>query len=89
MQYKALLAAVIALPLLLLACDRSEQSPTAANPSQERQATTPDSTIEKSPPAAGTPSPADVSANPAAPSSSTPADNPPASSPSQPNRSGQ
>lgn len=71
MPNKSLLAASLVLPLLLLGCDRAEQSPTAANPSQERQVSTPsaeDRMLEKSAPAAGAPS---------TPDSSSPAMSPP------------
>lgn len=57
MQTKATFVAALILPLLLLACDRAEQSPTAAAPGQEKQAMTPsspDKTLESAPPAAGT-----------------------------------
>ncbi|WP_265945779.1 hypothetical protein [Dechloromonas sp. A34] len=71
MRNKSLLAASLVLPLLVLGCDRAEQSPTAANPSAERQANTPsaeDRMLEKSAPAAGAPS---------TPDSSSPAMSPP------------
>jgi hypothetical protein len=61
MRNKSLLAAALAVPLLLLGCDRADQSPTAANPSEDKQAMTPsteDRMLEQSAPAAGTPSPA-------------------------------
>lgn len=70
--------AALVLPLLLLACDRAEQSPTAAVPSQEKQATTtpstsPDQTLERAPPAAGMPgAPAGEPAATPAPQSDTP-----------------
>ncbi len=61
MQTKTTFVAALVVPLLLLACDRAEQSPTAEVPSQERQAmtpeTSPDKTLERSPPAAGQPAP--------------------------------
>ena len=56
MQTKTLLATTLVVPLLLLACDRAEQSPTAAAPSDEKQAMAPsaqDKMIESSPPATG------------------------------------
>ncbi|MDP2880889.1 MAG: hypothetical protein Q8N89_04820 [Azonexus sp.] len=55
MRNQTTLAAILALPLLLLACDRAEQSPTAAVPNQEKQAMTPDKALESAPPAAGMP----------------------------------
>jgi hypothetical protein len=55
MQTKTTVVVALVLPLLLLACDRAEQSPTAAIPGQEKQAMTPDKTLERSPPAAGMP----------------------------------
>lgn len=57
MRTKTTLAAVLVLPLLLMACDRADNSPTAAAPdqSQEKQATSPDKMLERSPPAAGMP----------------------------------
>lgn len=66
MTHKPLLAVLLSLPLLLVACDRSETSPTAAADSQHKQASTPDQMIQKAPPAAGM-APADS----AAPSSSS------------------
>ena len=76
-----LIAATLALPLLLLGCDRSEQSPSAAAPSEDKQASSPDRMLERSPPAAGQPSdsssmsssPSDATGSPgAAPSSPSP-----------------
>jgi hypothetical protein len=59
MQTKTTFVVALVAPLLLLACDRAEQSPSAAVPSQEKQAmtpeTSPDKTLERSPPAAGLP----------------------------------
>ena len=55
MQTKTTFVVALVLPLLLLACDRAEQSPTAAVPGQEKQAVSPDTTLERSPPAAGLP----------------------------------
>lgn len=69
---KSIIAASLILPLLLLACDRAEQSPTApAGTNQQSPAMNPspspaDQATEKSPP-----SPADLSRNPAAPPSTT------------------
>lgn len=52
----AICAAILALPLLLPACNRADHSPSAALPSQEKQAKSPsDKALEQSPPAAGTP----------------------------------
>lgn len=64
MRNKTLLAATLALPLLLLGCDAADKSPTAANPSEDKQAVTPsteDRMLERSAPAAGTPTPAEPS----------------------------
>ncbi len=59
---KSIITASLVLPLLLVACDRTEQSPTTgAGSSQEKPAMTPST------------SPADLSKNPVAPSSSAPA----------------
>lgn len=63
MSSKTILFATLVLPLLMAACNRDEQSPTAAAPgqSEERQAqapTSPDKMMENAPPAAGTPPPA-------------------------------
>lgn len=57
MQTKTLLTAIFVLPLLLMACNRADNSPTAATPaqSQEKQAMSPDKMFERSPPAAGAP----------------------------------
>lgn len=38
MRIKTLLAATLVAPLLVMACDRAEKSPTAAAPSEEKQA---------------------------------------------------
>lgn len=79
MRNKTILAASLVLPLLLLACDRADQSPTSAAPSQERQAMTPspqDKMLESSPPAAGAP--------PSAAGSST--DSSPANQPNEPKK---
>lgn len=83
MRNKTLLAATLALPLLLLGCDAADQSPTAANPSEDRQAMTPsteDRMLEKSAPAAGTMDPA-MPSEPAStmPPASPSGDTPPAS----------
>lgn len=86
MRNKSLLAASLVLPLLLLGCNRDEHSPTAANPTQERQASTPsaeDRMLEKSAPAAGTPSPSD-STSPGISPSKVPDE--PASSPNEPKK---
>lgn len=73
MQTKTTLIAAFVLPLLLLACDRAEQSPTAAAPTQEKQAMTPDQALERSPPAAGmVPPQVSEPAATAAPQSSAP-----------------
>lgn len=66
MRTKTTLAAVFVLPLLLMACDRADNSPTAAAPdqSQEKQAMNPDKMFERSPPAAG---PGTSTSQPAAP----------------------
>lgn len=66
MRTKTTLAAVLVLPLLLMACDRADNSPTAAVPdqSQEKQAMSPDKMLERSPPATG---PATSIDQPAAP----------------------
>lgn len=68
MHTKTTFVAALILPLLLLACDRGEQSPTAAVPGQEKQAMSPDKTLESAPPAAGapgTPSSSEPAATPA------------------------
>lgn len=85
MQTKTTFVVALVLPLLLLACNRAEQSPTAAVPGQEKQAMTPDKTLERSPPAAGMPgAPVSEPAATPAPQSSTPS--PDKSSPAtQPN----
>lgn len=87
MRNKSILAATLALPLLLLACDRAEQSPTAAVPSQEKQAMTPqDKMLQSSPPAAGAPASADTSST-AMPPAAPPTDNAsPAAQPSEPRK---
>lgn len=66
---KSIIIASLVLPLLLVACNRADQSPaTGSNASQEKMAKNPsDQMTEKS-----QPSPADASKNPAAPSSSAP-----------------
>lgn len=48
-------AVLLALPLLLMACNRADHSPTAAVPgqSQEKQATSPAKELQAAPPAAG------------------------------------
>lgn len=38
MRIKTLLATTLVVPLLLMACNRADKSPTAAAPSQEKQA---------------------------------------------------
>lgn len=76
MQAKTTLAAILALPLLLMACDRADQSPTAANPSQEKQAMTPDQMLERSPPAAGPSTPSDSTTGLTPPQSGSPATQP-------------
>jgi len=61
MSSKTILFATLVLPLLMAACNRDEQSPTAAIPGEEKQAqapTSPDKMMENAPPAAGTPPPA-------------------------------
>lgn len=61
MSSKTILFATLVLPLLMAACNRDEQSPTAAVPGEEKQAqapTSPDKMMENAPPAAGTPPPA-------------------------------
>lgn len=57
MRKQTTLAAILALPLLLMACNRADNSPTAAAPgqTQEKQAMSPDKEFERSPPAAGVP----------------------------------
>ena len=85
MRNQSLLAAMLALPLLLVACDRSEQSPTATVPGEEKQAitpSTPDQMLERSAPAAGTPASPDA-ATPAMPPSMPPAE-PAATAPDAP-----
>jgi len=62
MRSKLLLMLTLAVPLLVLACNRAEQSPSAAAPgqAQENQARAPDSPekiLQGAPPAAGQPSP--------------------------------
>lgn len=86
MQTKTTFVAALVLPLLLLACDRAEKSPTSAAPAQEKQALTPDKTLERSPPAAGMPgTPASEPAATSAPQSSTPSpdNSPPAIQPNE------
>lgn len=83
MQTKTTLAAVLVLPLLLIACNRADHSPTAAAPgqTQEKQAMSPDKMLERSPPAAGPstpstqPAPGAASEQPSSPSTTqTPPD---------------
>lgn len=88
MRNKSLLAASLVLPLLLLGCNRDEQSPTAANPSTEKQVSTPsaeDRMLEKSAPAAGAPGTSDSSSSAMPPK--VPEDsNSPSTSPSEPKK---
>lgn len=74
----SIITASLVLPLLLLACDRTEKSPPAAGTSQQSPAMNPlpppaDQATEKTPP-----SPADLSRNPAAPPSTPPSTTEPA-----------
>lgn len=88
---KTILAASLVLPLLVLACNRNEPASTAAIPSPEKQAatspTSPDKMLERSPPAAGTPTtPSDTqSSTPASPPAAAGAMDKP---PSEPLKSG-
>lgn len=66
-----LAASTLVLPLMLMGCNRADNSPTASTPSKERQAMTPsspDRMLESAPPAAGTP----PSGTTAPPSSTSP-----------------
>jgi hypothetical protein len=96
MRSKTLIAVTLVLPLLILGCNKGEQSPTASTPSQERRAmapSTPDKMMESSPPAAGTPPAApDTQSTPSTPAETSSAPSPgavtpssPASPPSEPN----
>lgn len=71
MRTKTTLAAILVVPLLVIACNRADHSPTAAAPgqSQEKQAMSPDKMLERSPPAAG---PSTPSTQPAPGQSSSP-----------------
>lgn len=84
---KTILAASLVLPLLVLACNRNEPAPTAAIPSPEKQAMSPDKMMERSPPAAGAPTtPSDTqSSTPASPPAAAGAMDKP---PSEPAKSG-
>ena len=90
---KTILAASLVLPLLVLACNRNEPAPTSAIPAPEKQAMSPDKMLERSPPAAGTPTaPSDTQSTPVW-QPSTPASPPSAagtadSKPSEPLKSG-
>lgn len=71
MRSKILLISALTVPLMVLACNRQEQSPTAAGPTQEKQAqapNAPEKMLEGAPPAAGQPSSPDTAPG----SSSTP-----------------
>lgn len=75
MRTKATLAATLVLPLLLIACGRTEQSPTAAGPSPERQAMAPSSQEqmrENPPPAPEQPSAGSTPPAPSSPASDRP-----------------
>lgn len=82
---KSIITASLVLPLLLVACDRTDKSPTTGS-SQEKSATQPSTSPADPPMGKSPPSPADVSSNPAAPSSSAPstAETPPAERKSEP-----
>lgn len=74
MTTKTILFASLVLPLLMAACNRTEQSPTTAAPAQEKQAPAQASVpkaMDSAPPAAGSPAPA--SGAPAAGTESPPA----------------
>lgn len=87
MRNKFLLAATLALPLLLPACDRAEQSPTAAVPGQEKQALTPpDKMLESSPPAAGAPASADTASTAMPPAAPPTGNASPAAQPNEPRK---
>lgn len=93
MQTKTILAASLALPLLVLACNRADQSPTAANTSPEKQAMSspaPDQTLERSAPPNGMPSePSSPPSTPPNSNSSAPGDGgTPAQRPNEPAQSG-
>ena len=87
MRNKSILAVSLVLPLLLLGCNRADHSPTAANPSMEKRASTPsaeDRMLEKPAPAAGSPSTTDSSSSalpPKAPDDSAAAPSTPSSEP--------
>lgn len=81
MRIKTLLTATLFAPLLLMACDRAEKTPTAAAPSQEKQAMVspspskaPESPSSSSSPSASpdTPSSPPAESQPAKPRSSEP-----------------
>ena len=79
MRTKTILAATLAMPLLLMACDRSADSPSAAAPGQEKQVTAPsaeEKMLKSTPPAAGMPPAGETSSTPSssepAPSATTP-----------------
>ena len=70
---KAIITASFVLPMFLVACDRAERSPTTGSGSSQEKM----NTNQSAPPATpltekSSPSPADVSKNPMAPSSSAP-----------------
>lgn len=79
MRTNAMLAALLALPVLMMGCNRQDQSPAAATRGEDRQATAPstqDQMLQDSPPAAGTQSDssgAPPSSEQGAPSSAAPA----------------
>jgi hypothetical protein len=83
MRNQSILATLLALPLLLLACDRAEQSPTTAAPAADKQVMTPssqDRMLDRAPPAAGMPASPDA-ATPAMPPAAEPANAPAADEP--------
>lgn len=83
---KSIITAALVMPLLLIACDRADQSPTTGSgTTQEKMATNPSAPPVEQTPEKSQPSPADLSRNPVAPSSSTPLA-PPADQTTEPKR---
>lgn len=80
MRTNALLAALLALPMLMMGCNRHDQSPAGAAPGEDRQATapsSPDKALDNAPPAAGKPS--DSSSTPPSSAQTSPSSAAPAS----------
>ena len=61
MRTKTILAAILTIPLLVIGCNRQEQSPTAAAPGQDKEKhamaspSPEDKMLQSAPPASGTP----------------------------------